>query len=36
MRDSPPQQKPTDAIAETPLLFKSLIMGFAVSEPLSY
>lgn len=35
-RSSPPQQKPAAPIAETPLLFKASITGFASSNPFSY
>lgn len=35
-KDSPPQQKPTAPIAETPLLFKASSNGFAASDALIY
>ena len=34
--NSPPQQKPTAPIAETPLFFKASITGFASSIVLSW
>ena len=34
--NSPPQQKPTAPIAETPLLFKASITTLTSSNPLSY